>query len=56
VVAAFTTLQPLFTGTLAAVTLGEGLRANQAVGFVLIVAGLFLVQAGPTRRAPVPAE
>jgi drug/metabolite transporter (DMT)-like permease len=56
VVAAFTTLQPLFTGTLAAITLGEGLRANQAVGFVLIVAGLFLVQAGPTRRAPVPAE
>lgn len=56
VVAAFTTLQPLFTGTLAAITLGEGLRPNQAVGFVLIVAGLFLVQAGAPRRAPVPAE
>lgn len=56
VVAAFTTLQPLFTGTLAAFTLGEGLRPNQAVGFVLIVAGLFLVQAGAPRRTVVVAD
>lgn len=56
VVAAFTTLQPLFTGTLAALTLGESLRANQAVGFVLIVAGLFMVQAGAPRRAAVATD
>lgn len=56
VVAAFTTLQPLLTGTLAALTLGESLRANQAVGFVLIVAGLFLVQAGAPRRTAVATD
>jgi drug/metabolite transporter (DMT)-like permease len=42
--AAFTTLQPVLTGVLAAVTLGELPRPAQAAGFVLIVAGLALVQ------------
>jgi len=44
VVAAFTTLQPVFTSALAALTLGEVLRANQTLGFLLIVLGLVLVQ------------
>lgn len=47
VVAAFTTLQPVFTSALAALALGEAVRANQALGFLLIVLGLVLVQARP---------
>jgi drug/metabolite transporter (DMT)-like permease len=47
VVAAFTTLQPVFTSALAAVALGEAVRPNQALGFLFIVLGLVLVQ---TRR------
>jgi drug/metabolite transporter (DMT)-like permease len=42
-VAAFTTLQPVLTTLLAAFALGESLRFNQALGFLLIVAGLVLV-------------
>jgi drug/metabolite transporter (DMT)-like permease len=52
VVAAFTTLQPVFTSALAALTLGEAVRPNQALGFLLIVLGLVLVQRRP---APLPA-
>jgi drug/metabolite transporter (DMT)-like permease len=52
VVAAFTTLQPVFTSALAAATLGEAVRPNQALGFLLIVLGLVLVQRRP---APLPA-
>ena len=44
VVAAFTTLQPVFTSALAAVWLGESMSANQLAGFALIVLGLVLVQ------------
>jgi len=44
VVAAFTTLQPVFTSALAALALGEAVRPNQALGFLLIVLGLVLVQ------------
>jgi len=51
-VAAFTTLQPVITSALAALTLGEAVRANQALGFLLIVLGLVLVQRRP---APLPA-
>lgn len=50
--AAFTTIQPVLTGALAALALGEAVRAHQAVGFVLIVAGLALVQRGAARRPP----
>ncbi len=42
--AAFTTLQPVLTGTLAVFALGESPGANQALGFLLIVCGLLLVQ------------
>jgi len=52
--AAFTTIQPVLTGALAAVTLGEAVRAHQAVGFLLIVAGLALVQRGAARRPHSP--
>ena len=44
VVAAFTTLQPVFTSALAALALGEAVRPNQVLGFLLIVLGLVLVQ------------
>ena len=44
VVAAFTTLQPVFTSALAAAALGEAVRPNQVLGFLLIVLGLALVQ------------
>jgi len=43
-VAAFTTLQPVLTSGLAAWTLGEAVRPNQALGFLLIVLGLVMVQ------------
>ena len=50
IVAAFTTIQPLLTSALAAITLGEALQDHQAAGFVLILIGLALVQ----RRAATP--
>jgi len=43
-VAAFTTLQPVLTTGMAAWALGESLRPNQALGFLLIVMGLVMVQ------------
>jgi drug/metabolite transporter (DMT)-like permease len=52
-VAAFTTLQPVFTSALAALALGEAVRPNQALGFLLIVAGLVLVSG---RRMPPVAS
>lgn len=55
--AAFTTLQPVLTGAMAAVALGESLHANQAAGFVLIVLGLMLVRARGGAAAPTtPGE
>lgn len=48
-VAAFTTLQPVLTTGLAAALLGERLRTTQAIGFVLIVAGLAVVSRGVRR-------
>ncbi len=61
--AAFTTLQPVLTGALAAFALRESLRGHQAAGFALIVAGLFLVQAAAVpappaarRRSPEPGR
>lgn len=52
--AAFTTLQPVLTGALAALALGESLHANQAAGFVLIVLGLALVQSLSRSEATSP--
>ncbi len=51
-VAAFTTLQPVLTSLLAVALLGEAVQLNQALGFVLIVAGLVIVS-GVAGRAPV---
>lgn len=51
-VAAFTTLQPVFTTLLAAALLAESLRLGQALGFVLIVLGLVLVQRREGERLP----
>jgi len=51
-VAAFTTLQPVFTTLLAASLLAESLRLGQALGFVLIVMGLVLVQRKEAQRLP----
>jgi drug/metabolite transporter (DMT)-like permease len=42
-VAAYTTLQPLFSASLAALFLGERMGANAALGFALIATGLWLV-------------
>jgi len=50
-VAAFTTLQPVFTSAIAALALGEVVGPNQAVGFLLIVLGLVLVQQRRRERA-----
>ena len=52
--AAFTTLQPVLTAALAALALGEAPRGHQAVGFLLIVGGLALVQRGGAPRARPP--
>jgi drug/metabolite transporter (DMT)-like permease len=52
--AAFTTLQPVLTGALAALALGEAVRGHQAIGFLLIVAGLALVQRDAARRPTAP--
>jgi drug/metabolite transporter (DMT)-like permease len=52
-VAAFVTLQPVFTSLIAIVVLGEAVRSGQALGFLLIVFGLMLVQ---RRAAPAPAS
>lgn len=52
--AAFTTLQPVLTGALAALALGEAVRGNQAIGFLLIVGGLALVQRDAVRRPVAP--
>ncbi|HVS04311.1 MAG TPA: DMT family transporter [Thermoanaerobaculia bacterium] len=51
-VAAYTTLQPLFAAALAAAFLGERLGPAEGIGFVLIAAGLALV--GRRRAAPPP--
>lgn len=50
--AAYTTLQPVFTATLAAMVLAERPGWNGAVGFALIVAGLMVV----SRRVEHSAE
>lgn len=49
-VSAYGTLQPLVAATLAATFLGERFGWVEAVGFVLIVAGLWRVTATPSRR------
>jgi drug/metabolite transporter (DMT)-like permease len=50
-VATYTTLQPVSAAVLAAMVLDEAVHYLEAVGFVLIVFGLFLV----SRRTPVSA-
>lgn len=52
--AAFTTIQPVLTAALAAFALGERPRGQQAAGFLLIVAGLLLVQRGAAPGPPRP--
>lgn len=49
-VAAYTTLQPLASASLAALFLGETVGLREAAGFLLIVAGLFAV----SRQRPGP--
>ena len=48
--AAYIPLQPVAAGLLAALFLGESAGWREAMGFVLIVAGLFLVSRGMNRR------
>ena len=50
VVAAYTTLQPLLSGILATIFLGETVGWTEAAGFGLIVAGL--IQVNRARAAP----
>lgn len=50
-VAAYTTLQPLASASLAALFLGERVKSHDAAGFLLIVTGLFAV----SRQRPGPA-
>lgn len=50
-VAAYTTLQPLTSASLAALFLGESMGANAALGFVLIAAGLWVVSRRRDRAA-----
>ncbi len=54
-VAAFTTLQPVLTTGLAATLLHERVRWHQALGFLLIVAGLVVVSARSGRRRDLVA-
>ena len=51
-VAAYTTLQPVFAGLLATLFLGESIGWRQFLGFLLISVGLALVSRFATSRAP----
>jgi len=55
-VAVYTTVQPLITGTLAAVFLDETFGWAEVAGFALIVSGLWQVNAAARRAAaPIPS-
>lgn len=53
VVATYTTLQPITSAVLAAIFLEETVGLPEAIGFVLIAGGLFLVSRAPANRRPV---
>jgi drug/metabolite transporter (DMT)-like permease len=53
VVATYTTLQPITSAVLAAIFLGETVGIPEALGFVLIAGGLFLVSRAPAHRSSV---
>jgi drug/metabolite transporter (DMT)-like permease len=53
VVATYTTLQPITSAVLAAIFLGESVGVPEAIGFVLIVAGLLIVSRDSSGRRPV---
>lgn len=53
VVATYTTLQPITSAVLAAIFLGESVGWPEAIGFVLIVAGLLIVSRDSRGRSPV---
>lgn len=52
--AAFTLLVPVFGVTSSVIVLGEPLRWQIAVGGVIVLAGLWLVQRRPSRLSPTP--